>query len=66
MKSFKDKINEINELSKSYNLKENERICTKCKDILTSENNYDLKKCSCGYLSIDGGNESYLRILISE
>ncbi len=66
MKSFKDKINEINELSKSYNLKENQRICTKCKDILTSENNYDLKECSCGYLAIDGGNEDYLRIIIEE
>lgn len=66
MKNFEEKVNEINKLSEEKKLNKNQRICPKCKDILTSESNYDFKKCCCGYLTIDGGNEDYLRIIIEE
>lgn len=36
-------------------LDKNQYQCPRCKDILTSEHNYDFKRCSCGAVAIDGG-----------
>lgn len=54
---------EVEDLAKEQGLQENQRQCPKCKDILTTTHEHDLKKCSCNYLTIDGGN--FLRIVIT-
>lgn len=42
-------------------LKKNQFQCPRCKEVLTSKSNYDLQKCTCGALAIDGGNN--LRVI---
>lgn len=46
-------------------IEKNQRQCPYCKEILTSTNNYDLKSCECGHLTIDGGAEN-LRVITNE
>ncbi|MBQ8871710.1 MAG: hypothetical protein IJ018_03095 [Bacilli bacterium] len=36
--------------------------CKCCKDIIESKTCYDLKRCSCGKVAVDGGTE-YMRII---
>jgi len=38
----------------------NQVMCNKCHDVITSEYRHDFVKCSCGNISVDGGND-YLR-----
>ncbi|MDM1514355.1 DUF7695 domain-containing protein [Myroides odoratimimus] len=58
-KRFKD----VDLLSKAMNLNQNQRMCTECKDIVTTKHAHDLVVCKCGYLAIDGGLE-YQRIML--
>lgn len=36
--------------------------CLNCKDVIKSKHRHDFVTCSCGKVSVDGGNE-YLRII---
>lgn len=56
---FKD----VENLYKSMNLKENQRMCPMCKEILTTNHTHDLVVCSCGYLALDGGLH-YQRVML--
>ena len=38
----------------------NSAKCLLCGDVLVSEHRHDFKSCSCGNLSVDGGND-YIR-----
>ncbi len=46
---------------KAKAMKKNQYECPRCKEVLTSKHNYDMQKCSCGALAIDGGEN--LRII---
>lgn len=54
------------ELKDYYNKVENNLSnkiqCKYCKDIIESKECYDLKRCSCGKVAVDGGAE-YMRII---
>jgi hypothetical protein len=39
--------------------------CTHCKDIIESKYTHDFKRCGCGKIAIDGGDD-YTRIIFSE
>lgn len=39
--------------------------CLKCGDIIESKYRHDYVTCSCGYISIDGGDD-YQRIIFKE
>ena len=41
-------------------IKVNRAQCTHCKDIIESKFTHDFQTCSCGKVSVDGGN-SYLK-----
>ena len=41
-------------------IKINRIQCKKCKDIITSEDRHDFKKCKCKSVGVDGGKD-YLR-----
>lgn len=41
-------------------IKKNSIKCNHCGDILVSTHVHDYKRCKCGTVSVDGGNE-YLR-----
>jgi len=43
------------------NLKANQALCNNCGNILTSNSQYDLQICLCGFTAVDGG--SNLRII---
>ena len=36
--------------------------CVKCQEIITSKHRHDFVTCSCGAVSVDGGND-YCRML---
>lgn len=36
--------------------------CKHCNDVIKSEHRHDLVTCSCGKVSVDGGND-YLRLI---
>lgn len=38
-------------------IKINKAQCKLCKEIITSENRWDFKRCSCGEIAVDGGND---------
>lgn len=40
----------------------NKAQCKKCKDIIESKDNNDLKRCTCGSIAVDGGLEYIKRI----
>jgi hypothetical protein len=42
------------------NIKTNKAQCRKCDDVIVSEHRHDFRSCSCGAISVDGGND-YLR-----
>jgi len=42
-------------------MEKNQYECPRCKEVLTSKHNYDMQKCSCGALAIDGGEN--LRVI---
>ena len=38
-------------------------ICKVCGDFIISRYRHDFKTCKCGLISIDGGQEDYIRII---
>lgn len=36
--------------------------CPKCKDTVYSRARHDYRSCTCGSVSIDGGQEDYIRV----
>lgn len=42
-------------------MEKNQYECPRCKEVLTSNHNYDMQTCSCGALAIDGGEN--LRVI---
>lgn len=42
-------------------MEKNQYKCPRCNEVLTSKHNYDMQKCSCGALAIDGGEN--LRVI---
>lgn len=42
-------------------LKPNQAMCFNCRNVLTSNSQYDMVVCSCGAMAVDGGNN--LRII---
>jgi hypothetical protein len=44
-------------------MKINSIRCNKCKEIIYSRSPHDFKTCSCGSISIDGGQEHIYRII---
>lgn len=52
---------QVSQLAQELTLSQNERVCPQCFEHLISSYCHDFRKCSCGYLFIDGGKE-YLRM----
>ena len=46
-------------------IKQNKIRCKFCDEVIESKSTHDLKNCSCGRVSVDGGL-SYLRRLFKE
>ena len=52
-------------MEKKEEIISNKIKCKKCKDAIESKNTNDYKKCSCGAVEVDGGND-YLKRIGSE
>ena len=49
-------------MEKKEEIISNKIKCKKCGDIIESKSTNDYKKCSCGAVAIDGGNDYLKRI----
>ena len=41
---------------------ENKAMCNKCGDVISSKHSHDFVSCSCGAISVDGGQEYIRRV----
>lgn len=60
--TYNEGKNNYNDLEQGKKIITNKIQCIYCKDIIESKDNYDLKRCSCGKVAIDGGKEYLKRI----
>lgn len=49
------KFAEVQRFYEENELTKNQRMCPKCKEVITSRHSNDFVQCKCGYLGIDGG-----------
>lgn len=49
------KFAEVERLYHEKGLAKNQRMCPKCKEVITSTHRHDFVQCKCSYLGIDGG-----------
>ena len=52
-------------MEKKEEIINNKIKCKKCGDIIESKSTNDYKKCSCGTVAVDGGND-YLKMIGNE